>query len=150
MLKSNITIEFVEQIERIGTNILEKKNSLRKIERLAEHISPSFDQCEQILRKFTNVIYLIHNNKSLIVPHLTGQSSSLIQLEATHSFSNYPVGLTAMLQSFDFECERVLVTKIPFADTSLSNISLLKNIINKMSIESCNVLLQLLVEGISS
>lgn len=76
---------------------------------------------------------MIENKKSLIVPHITiGQSTHLIELTGDHSFSNYPVGIGGLLESFHFECERILLTKMPYAETSLGNISLLKKIANNI------------------
>lgn len=70
---------------------------------MVSHIYPTYEQCEQILHKFTTQLYLIHNNHSLIIPHAPiTESAHLIEINNQHSFYSYPIPLNSLLESLNY------------------------------------------------
>ena len=118
------------QVIRGEKNINQTKSVLLKtIKNIASNVFlTGEEEIASALSTFTNKMYLISSYKNLVHLH-NPFSIPLHELQPTHTFSTYDLSPTALVESFDFECERTLVTSIPFVESDLENVELLKKIL---------------------
>jgi hypothetical protein len=151
LIQSALTNHYLQLLEQSSSNVLERTQILKLLASMSQYISPIHSQCRTILRTFTTQFYLLRKSTSLVVPHSppAALTSHLQELSSSHSFANYGTPVSSLLEAFDFECERGFIDKMPFAQTSLINVGLLRDILRNLEESSANILLELLLEGVS-
>ena len=119
------------------------------LNRMIPHITITHpEQISRIIHAFLNRLFKVTTN-NLISNH-NPCSIPLLQLKSDQSFSTYSMSPNALFESFDFECERLLVNCLPFAEYSLECVQLLKGTLQKLPLTTTNCILEQLVENLFS